>query len=70
MQKIEDMNQNLSKAMEEVGKVNAYDPKQHLAIQLLKEIFKSKVDPKFIRIITCIKKSASKVKEDIVKLKT
>jgi hypothetical protein len=68
MKTAEDLNWSLAKAVEEVGKLNAYDRKQQFGLKLVKEVYTLEVDPKLIRVLGCIKKYASEIKEHYAQL--
>jgi hypothetical protein len=68
LSKIEDLNQNLLQLANLVRSFLAADLELMIANNLLKEVYKSKQDPKLVKIITCNKKYASEIKDCVGKL--
>lgn len=63
LQKEDGLNKTMEKAAVAVGRLRAADPELMVANNLLKKVYKSEEDPKFLSVVTCNRKYAAEVKE-------
>jgi hypothetical protein len=68
LKEIDDLNRNLVELETLVRRFLVADPELMIANNILKEIYKSKEDPKLVKIITCNKKYVVEIKDYVGKL--